>query len=175
MSLILCGLPSCGKSFFGKRAAENLQWTFIDVDRIIEKRYVEEGNNPLSCREIYKIDGSAAFRGYEKAVIVSLKDCKNSVIATGGGALNDEENIKHLKQIGKIVYLKLSIATLYDRLRKLSSFPAYIDLKDPYNSFEKIALQRMPIYEHSADVILDIDSIEEDQTISQICSVVRLK
>ncbi len=91
MNILLIGMPGCGKSAFGKAAAESLGLEFIDTDSEIERR---EGPIP----EIFANRGEDAFRDIETDV---LRDCLKGdrrIISTGGGIVKRDENIEIMKQ-----------------------------------------------------------------------------
>ena len=167
MNKILCGLPRCGKSTIGKRLAEQLNWNFIDTDRLIECRYNNLYGNPLSCSEICRQKGEKLFREIEKEQVKTLKGEINSVIAIGGGSLIDLENLEFLQQIGKLIYLKISEKIIWNRIQ-LSKIPSYLDQSKAEQSFHEMVTKRLPIYENVAHVIIDINDLKEQEIINEI-------
>ncbi len=96
MNVLLIGMPGCGKTAFGKAAAECLKLDFIDTDSEIENR---EGPIP----DIFADRGEEGFRKTETEV---LRDClkgENRIISTGGGIVTRDENIKLMKDSGSVV------------------------------------------------------------------------
>lgn len=90
-SLVLIGMPGCGKTTIGRLLAEKLNMGFYDSDIEVER------SERLCIPEIFKNRGEAYFRKCETGVISKLLDNK-SVIATGGGAILKEENVKLFKE-----------------------------------------------------------------------------
>ena len=83
-NLTLTGMMGVGKSTVGKILAKKLQYTFIDIDKLIEKK---EG---LSINSIFENKGENYFRKVESKITLSELKKDNSVISLGGGAfLND--------------------------------------------------------------------------------------
>lgn len=158
---ILIGFKSCGKSTVGKALAEQLNKSFIDTDLLIEQAYLARYTTNLSCREIFQNKGEVFFRQLEKEIIADLV-LSNSIIAVGGGSLVEEANQKKLKKLGQLIYLNTSFTVLLQRLES-QGFPAYLDAKDPYESFKDYYLQREPRYKLAADYEVKTDSklIEE--------------
>lgn len=96
MNVLLIGMPGCGKSAFGKAAADSLNLEFLDTDAEIERR---EGPIP----DIFAERGEEEFRKIETE---TLRDClrgDNRIISTGGGIVTRGENIKIMKDSGAAV------------------------------------------------------------------------
>ena len=94
----------------------------------------------------------------EKEIIKSLKNQKGKIIATGGGVILDNKNIKNLKENGLIIYLKRPLNKLViSNTRPLS---------DNINKIKKLYKERKDIYEHISDITLynnsTIDKIYND-------------
>lgn len=143
-NVILCGFKSCGKTTLAKKIAEKTGLHYIDTDELISK------NN----RKFYLEMGPEAFRDIEKKVIQALMGFQNCVIATGGGAVLDPENVILLKQLGRIFYLRVPKEELKRRLLQ-DTLPAFIDPNNPDESFEKMYQSRKDLYEQIADQIID--------------------
>ncbi len=111
--LVVTGFMGTGKSRVGRAAAERLGWRFADSDREIVARAGK------SIAEIFAADGEPCFRMHERAVIAALcSDPRPAVIATGGGALADEENFSALKSVGIIVCLTARPEVIAARLKR---------------------------------------------------------
>ena len=166
-NLILCGLPGVGKSVVSQALSSQLGWQIIDTDKLVEAIYLKQYSQSLSCREIYKKLGEEAFRNLEHLVLTSLLGNREKVIAIGGGTLNAPQNRSCLKQLGLIVYLKNEHEVIYHRLMG-KGMPAYLDAKNPRQSFEQIAQQREPIYESVADVTIHTQAFSPAEIASKI-------
>ena len=83
--VVLIGLSGAGKSTVGARLAARLGWTLVDTDAEIERL---EGR---SIPQIFAESGEEAFRNREREVFRSALDASNVVIATGGGAVANDE------------------------------------------------------------------------------------
>lgn len=155
-NIILFGLPGVGKSAVAKSLAADHGWKFIETDEYVEKYYKNAYCKALSCRQIYRKLGEAKFRELEYQVLLSLFGSKSTVISLGGGTVNKPGNIVLLKSIGSLIYLTGNRKLIFDRLMSKGGIPAYLDAKNPYESFIKLADQREKIYDEAADIKFDI-------------------
>lgn len=144
-NVTLIGMPGVGKSTLGVVLAKVLGFQFMDADLLIQNE---------EKRRLYQIieeEGPEGFMIIENRVNASI-DTENTVIATGGSVVYCEEAMKHLKSIGKVIYLKLSLDELSKRLGNLKGRGVLLKegqtLKDLYD-------ERIPLYEKYADIVVD--------------------
>ena len=109
MSIVLIGMPSCGKSTLGVLLAKRLGYRFIDSDLLIQER---EGK---LLHEIISEKGVWGFIDIENEVNSSISEEK-AVIATGGSVIYGDEAMENLKRLGKVVYLKIPYEEMCRRL-----------------------------------------------------------
>ncbi len=172
MNILLCGPAFSGKTTFGQIAAQKLEWTFLDTDRLLEQCYASNKERSLTCREIYRNEGEQIFRIYEKRALASLTGCKNCVIALGGGTLSQLENIRLLKNLGTLLYLKTPVEDLQKRLLA-STLPSYLeDEVDPLAAFRKLIQDRAAIFERYADKIVDTKGLEDGEVLLEILNTI---
>ena len=148
-NLALVGFMGCGKSTVGRQVAGELHFEFVDVDTLIEAR---EG---VSIAEIFSNEGERAFRKMECEVIAELADRKNLVIATGGGAIVNPENLASLKQHALVVCLWANAETIHKRTKHQSHRPL-LQQADPLPTIRKMLAEREPHYKQ-ADVIVNTE------------------
>lgn len=110
MIIYLLGFMGSGKTSAGKRLAAALDYTFIDLDSMIES---EAG---CSISEIFSDSGEERFREIEKIELGKTGDMKNCVIACGGGTPCFYDNMEYMNRVGFTVYLELSKAQLLSRI-----------------------------------------------------------
>ncbi|MGN0494494.1 MAG: shikimate kinase [Acutalibacteraceae bacterium] len=105
-NIVLIGMPGCGKTTIGKAVAKETKKEFIDTDDEIVK------NTGRSIPEIFQKYGEKKFREIESEVIKEVSARQSSVIATGGGAVLNPENVSLLKENGLIVFIDRPIDDL---------------------------------------------------------------
>lgn len=115
MLIFLTGYMGSGKTTAGKKLAKLLNYTFADLDEHIEKR------SGRRIADIFAIEGEEEFRRLENFFLEKLCKLDNHVIATGGGTPCFGNNLKLMKQSGKVVYLQVSPAALAKRLSQSSN------------------------------------------------------
>ncbi len=99
-NIVLIGMPGCGKTTVGTVLSKRLGRAFADIDQLLTER---AGKTPA---EIITADGEPAFRALESRVIAEqAAPMTGSVIATGGGAILRDENVRNLKKNGRVIFL----------------------------------------------------------------------
>ncbi len=112
-NLVLIGMPGCGKSAVGAALAEAMGRPFLDADAIVTERF---GEIPA----IFANQGEDAFRKMETQVLSELGKRTGCVIATGGGCVTRPENRDHLRQNGRLIWLRRPLEDLPTAGRPLS-------------------------------------------------------
>lgn len=157
-NIILIGMPGVGKSTAGVVLAKVLGYKFIDADLLIQQE------EKRLLHEIISQEGTEGFLEIENRVNAGI-EADRAVIATGGSVVYGTEAMAHLKAIGTVVYLKLSYETLEKRLHDIKGrgvvLKAGQTLKDLYE-------ERVPLYEKYADIIVDEENCNVEQTIEII-------
>lgn len=98
-NLILIGMPGSGKSQLGKRLSRQLGMRLLDTDTMIEAKAGQR------ISEIFATQGEAAFRDLETRCVHEAAQCQGVVIATGGGVILREDNMRALAASGLIVFV----------------------------------------------------------------------
>ena len=143
-NITLIGMPGAGKSTLGVVLAKILGYEFLYTDILIQKEK----------RRLYQIideEGEEGFKAIENRVNASI-DTENTVIATGGSVVYCSEAMEHLKSIGKVVYLSLSLESLEKRLGNLKK--RGVLLKEG-QTLKSLYEERVPLYEKYADIVVD--------------------
>lgn len=148
-NIILIGMPGAGKSTVGVVLAKKLGYGFVDSDLVIQSR---EGR---LLHEIISERGVEGFWAVEEEANNSI-EAERTVIATGGSVVYGCKAMEHLKQIGTVVYLKLSCEAIADRLGDLDE--RGVTLRDGQGLTELYA-ERVPLYEKYADFTVDCEHL----------------
>ena len=98
-NIVLTGMPGSGKSTVGRVLARQLDRELVDTDTEI----IRVAKMPIP--EIFAQRGERGFRDLESQVIQEVSRRTGLVIATGGGAILREENVRRLRQNGRIYFL----------------------------------------------------------------------
>lgn len=153
-NIILIGMPASGKSTVGVILAKILGYNFVDADIVIQEK---EGRK---LSEIIETEGIDGFINIENQINSDI-EVEKSVISTGGSAVYGKEAMDHYKNIGRVVYLKVSMDTLTKRLRDVKQRGVVMregqSLVSLYN-------ERTPLYERYADITID----EGDKTMEEV-------
>lgn len=157
-NVVLIGMPGCGKSTCGVLAAKALCKDFIDTDLVIQQR------EKMPLQAIINEKGNAYFAAAEEGAICSLA-VENAVIATGGSAVYSPKAVAHLKENACLIYLRISFDTMS---RRISDMAGRGILLRSGETLEAMYAERVPLYEKYADLIVDCDGREIENTVSEI-------
>lgn len=147
-NIFLVGLMGSGKTTIGRALAKKLNLRFVDADHEIEAR--TGATIPL----IFEIEGEASFRQREADVIRDLTAQQGIVLATGGGAVLNEQSRRFLHGRGTVIYLRASVNSILQRTSHDRNRPL-LQTADPRARIEELSKQRAPLYEEVAHIIIE--------------------
>ncbi len=156
MNIILIGYRCSGKTVVGKTLARELGRAFLDTDALIEE------NAGRSIVAMISTKGWEYFRETEKRVAEDVSRRDNLVIATGGGIVMDEQNVKNLKQNGWVVWLKGKPNVLKERMAKEQGsgrLRPSLTGADPLEEIKEVLSARKPFYEQAGDLVVDTSNL----------------
>ena len=158
-NLVLIGMPGAGKSTVGVVLAKRLGLGFVDTDLLIQLRAGKQ------LQEIIDKEGLQKFRRLEEQALLEFDVC-NTVIATGGSAVYSDAAMRHLGQIGTIIFLDLPLAELEQRLQDMATRGLVID---PNATLADLYDERLPLYRGWADITIETRDINLEQVVETIC------
>lgn len=159
-NIVLIGMPGAGKSTVGVVLAKHMGFSFVDSDLVIQEQ------TGMLLHEIITQQGDDGFRQVENRINASLK-VRHSVIATGGSVIYGREAMHHLKQIGTVVYLKLSCEEIAERLGDLKK--RGVTLRKG-QTLAQLYDERVPLYERYADVCVECGGKNIRDIVAEICA-----
>ena len=165
LNIVLTGMPGAGKTFIGEKLAKLVyHFKYVDIDKEIEK------SENMNISEIFEEKSEKYFRELETKFIKEFSKNKNQIISIGGGAFENEENIKNLKLNGICFYLKTNPEFLYKRLslnhKNVSSRPM-LNSDFTINKLKNLLKKREKNYQ-KADFTIDTEGKQAYTIIDEI-------
>lgn len=137
-NIVLIGMPSSGKTLTGQALCKYIDKTVVDTDAVIVER------SGMSIKEMFAQHGETYFRQWEHDVIEEFSKQNGLIIATGGGAIKNEENIQNLKQNGVVMFIDRDL----EHLLVTDDRP----LSKDTNAVAKLYEERYPLYTKYGDL-----------------------
>src|SRR5262245_58760039 len=145
--IFLIGFMASGKTTAGRLLAERLDWTFVDLDKVIE-----DGAGK-TVADIFAAEGEAGFRKRETAALEEVARRPKTVVATGGGAPCREENMLTMLSAGRVFWLAVSAEDAVARAGKASGRPLLDQATDPVGEARRLLAVRRPYYERAHGMV----------------------
>lgn len=158
-------MPASGKSTAGVLLAKAVGYGFIDTDLLIQNE-----QKALLC-DIIAREGAEKFIAIEEGINAELW-AERCVIATGGSVVYGERAMRHLKELGTVVYLQLSEKTLEKRLKNI--FRRGVVMRRAGETVADLYAERVPLYEKYADVTVNCEGMGVEETVRAIAEAVGL-
>ncbi|MDX1585898.1 MAG: shikimate kinase [Balneolaceae bacterium] len=115
--IFICGFMGAGKSTVGRKLAERLERTFLDLDDYIEHKADK------SIPEIFEEGGEKAFRKIERRCILEIIRTFEGIVALGGGSLHNQHMLDHIKLNGLLVFIETPISVILSRIEEDANRP----------------------------------------------------
>jgi shikimate kinase len=163
-NIVLIGMPGCGKSTVGVILAKVLGYNFIDSDLLIQEQ------EKCLLKDIIERDGLEGLIAIEEQVNSDIV-AEHSVIATGGSVIYGPKAMEHLREIGVVVYIRLSCNTIENRLGNIRQ--RGVILREGQN-LKGLYEERCPLYEKYAHIIVDGENMGMEEVMELILSKVRM-
>lgn len=154
MNLFLIGYRCAGKSSVGRSLSTRLGRPFVDTDALLVS---ERG---MSIKEIVDTYGWEVFRQIEHATVKLVCSIDRRVVATGGGVVLNADNVKLMKEGGRIVWLRATPETIKKRMKRdtdTREFRPALTSKGRISETEETLFAREPFYKRAMDFFVDTD------------------
>jgi shikimate kinase len=164
-NIILTGFMGTGKSSVGQKVAQRLNKRFVDTDVVIA---TETGK---TIAAIFAEQGEAHFRALERAAIARVSEAQDIVVATGGGAMVNEDNARRLKESGMVICLTAAPDVIWARVQNNTDRPL-LQGENPLDKIRALLTSRAEAYA-KADLTIDTSTLSIDEVVETICSQVK--
>lgn len=158
--VFLCGMMGSGKSSVGKRLASKLNVPFSDLDKLIIRQ------ESMSIPEIFSQKGEEYFRKTERNVLIKESQRTKGVMALGGGSLQNQQIVDHLKIYGWLVFLKVPQSVLLSRLKTGRNRPM-LSNTNIEQKIDQLLTERTPFYDQ-ADITVDVSTESHNQVVDKL-------
>jgi len=149
-NIFLIGPMGSGKTSVGKIIAKALAKEFHDTDQEIE------ANTGVDISYVFDVEGETGFRKREEKLVEVITQKKNIVLATGGGAIESENNRRCLANNGFVIYLETSLEDQVLRAKPSRQRPLLQDV-EPKKKLQELMQKRKSLYESIADTIVNTE------------------
>jgi shikimate kinase len=163
-NIALTGFMAVGKSAVGRTLAKRLKRRFLDLDRVIEKA---EG---MKVRDIFAQKGQPYFRQREKEALAQVLQRGGQVIATGGGVILDEDNLKLLRDRAFLICLTASTDALLNRAGNSAKRPL-LKGGDRKERIEDLLSERRTKYAQ-AHASVDTTDLSIEQVVERVIELI---
>lgn len=163
-NIVLIGFMGCGKSTIGIRLSYRMRRVVEDTDKLIEKKQEKK------ISDIFAQEGEVFFRELETELLKELiEKLQGYIVSVGGGTPVREVNRNLLKQLGKVVYLRIRPETVYERLKYDTTRPL-LQCENPLERIRTLMKARKEAYESCADIIIDVDELSVEEIVDRIAN-----
>jgi shikimate kinase len=160
-SVVLIGFMGAGKSSAGKALARKTGLPLFDTDEIVSTRF------GLPVTEIFVQFGEEEFRNAETEALRQLSAAAPAIVVTGGGIVLRPENVKMLRELGRVVSLEADEETLFRRISRRATRPL-LQTKNPRATLVELLKVRDPLYRRAAEIRLDTSRLTHDEVADAI-------
>ncbi|MDP2344987.1 MAG: shikimate kinase [Deltaproteobacteria bacterium] len=159
----LLGLRGAGKSTIGKRLADDVGWSFVELDRLIER---ESG---LSLQALFELHGEPHVRTLEARVLADVLAAPNAgvVVAVGGGLVTWPETWSLLRGRALTVWLKATPQEHWDRVRAQGDERPMASRSRARAELDALWTARAPLYAQ-AELHVDTSVVDVDGAVGLI-------
>ncbi|MGX9087408.1 shikimate kinase, partial [Mesorhizobium sp. 98Argb] len=140
--IVLVGMPGAGKSTIGPPLARRLGLAFVDTDKKIEQKLGK------SISQIFEDHGEDYFRRLEAREIAHYLEAGPKVVATGGGAILDEQTRRLIGNKGVSIWFDTDLDVIQIRTRNDAKRPL-MQGPDAGRKVDQLMSERRPFYQQA--------------------------
>lgn len=164
--IALIGLRGAGKSTLGKMLAAQIGWTFIELNKEIERQ------SELSIAEILALYGQEGFRRKEQETLAGLLSRRDPIIlATGGGIVSEPVTFDLVLSSFYTVWIRAKPEEHMGRVRRQGDLRPMADNKSAMEELRMILLSREPLYARAAAEV-DTAGLTVDEAAEKLAKAV---
>lgn len=168
MNLVLIGYRAAGKTTVGRRLSVSLRKVFVDTDDLIEEH---QGTH---IGEIVKFHGWDYFRAIERKVISEISNYDDLIIAAGGGAVLEPDNVKALKRNGFIIWLRADVQVLLQRMAKdcrTATGRPSLTGKGALEEIKEVLALREGFYQNASEAQVETSALHVEGVVEAVLSI----
>lgn len=163
-NIFLIGFMGVGKSTMARLLAGELDAKLIEMDETIEEE------TQMSISAIFEQYGEEHFRDLETELIRRIAGEGGAIVSCGGGAVLRAENVRMMKESGRIVFLSATAETIYERVKDSTNRPLLAgNMNVEY--IAKLIERRQEAYEQAADVTIATDGKSMQTILTEILNL----
>jgi shikimate kinase len=163
--IYLIGFMGTGKSTVSRHLKSLTGAKELDMDREIVRE------NDMSISDMFEQYGEEYFRDKETQMVQKIAAMEPAIVSCGGGAVLRAENVKMMKESGKIVLLTATPQTVYLRVRHSKDRPI-LNGHMNVEYIEELMEKRRAVYEKACDLRVATDEKTPEQIAREIANMV---
>ena len=161
MKIFLIGPMGSGKSKIGKILSNKLNLNHYDIDKEIERSL------SLNINEIFESKGEDFFRSIETDFLKKSKTLNDTVISTGGGVIEKQENLDLLINEPNVIFLNCSVDSQFNNTKRSTKRPL-LNTSNPKLVLKNLYEKRLDSYKQLAKLELLSDSMSNEDIANKI-------
>jgi len=166
MSITLIGMAGVGKTVVGSELAKRLDYSFVDMDEVIEKK------TGSTLQRLLDDLGDEGFMAIEEQAVLELEAPEKCVISTGGSVVYSAKGMEFLKKNSTVVFLDSPLESIRKRITNRDT-RGIVGLRD--KSLRELYDERLILYRRYADVEIELpEESDVDDTVQHIIESMRL-
>lgn len=172
--IFLCGFMGAGKTTIGQQLADELELPFLDLDDKVEEQA------GMAVPDIFRERGEAEFRTIERRALLEVAREFDGVVALGGGSLQNQHMLDHLKLNGLLVFIETPVSVILDRISGDENRPLLLDEDGNPKDREELRRylttlyeERRPLYEQAVIKVTDDGSTGKEQIVQKLLKKIK--